>query len=455
MAKWAPWGYQLHAVKFMLSHGSAGIFLDPGLGKTSIVLATYKILKSQGLADRMLVIAPLRPAFSVWPVQATLLDDFHDLSVDVLHGPDKAEKLALGADVQVINYDGLGWLFSQKLKEWPWDVLVCDEATSIKHTNTRRFRLLKPHLGKFRRRYALTGSPAPNGLLDLFGQIYVLDMGNALGRFITSYRSNYFDSTGYGGYTFVPRRGAVEAIQERLKPLVLRMEAADYLSLPPLINNTVEVELPEKARKIYRDMENLLLAELESGTVVAANAAAATIKLRQIANGGLYHADGSTWSHVHDAKTDATVALTEELSGQPALIAFEFHHDRLRLDRAYGSPPYLGGDLTPRQQRETIAAWCAGEIPVLLAQARSAALGINLQRSNAAIILHSLTYDLETYEQLIRRIWRQGQKTKVVVHHIVAKDTVDELIMRALAKKTKTQRNLLEDLKAHLRRRTA
>ncbi len=452
--KFTPHAYQKKAIKFVISRACAALLLDPGLGKTSIMYAAFKLLRKLGMVERMLVVAPLRPARSVWPGEQSKWDDFAGLRVNVLNGDKKDDLLdSEDADVDVVNPEGLPWLFAAvraRRKVWPWEMLVIDESTRFKHTQTRRFKELKPHLSKFRRRYILTGSPAPNGLLDLFGQIYILDLGNALGRFITHYRSVYFDSTGYGGYTWKPKDDAEQRIYKRLRPLVLRMAAEDYLKLPPLVNNTVSIELPDTARRAYDTMEKLLLSVLEDETVSAANLAAAAMKCRQIANGGIYRDDGDGWVNVHDAKTEAAVELVEELNGKPALVAYEFRHDLERLRKAFGKDtPHLGGGVTAKEQARVEAAWNAGEIPVLLAQPKSVAHGLNLQGVGAAIIWHSLSYDLEEYEQFVRRIWRQGQKERVVVHHLVGKGTVDEAIMAALAGKDRTQRRLLAALKVY------
>ena len=460
---WIPHEYQKKAVQFMVQQGAAGLFLDPGLGKTSTTYAAYKVLRNKGLVQRMLVVAPLRPALSVWPRESVRWEDFNGLSVSVLHGPHKQQLLEDGADVSVINPEGLNWLFNavKSLGEgWPWQMLVIDESTRFKHPNTLRFKTLKPYLGKFARRYILTGTPAPNGLLDLFGQVYILDLGNALGRFITHYRNSYFDSTGYGGYTWLPRKDSEAQIYAKLRPLVLRMSAEDYLELPPLVMNTVEVELPPQARKMYDEMEDLLLTTLEESVITAANSGAATMKCRQIANGGAYSTNlhgeadpGIGWTNIHDAKTEAVQELVEELSGKPALVAYEFQHDLDRLQKAFPDAPYLGGGVTSKRQREIEDAWNAGALPVLLVQPQSAAHGLNLQGTHAAIIIHSMMWDLENYDQLIRRVWRQGQKERVVVHHIVAKRTVDEVIMKGLDKKDRTQKALLNALKTHLKNR--
>lgn len=464
---WIPHAYMKHALKFVLNHAAAGLFLDPGLGKTSIMLAAFKELKRQHIARRMLVIAPLRPAWSVWPGEVEKWTDFTDLSVAVLHGPKKDDiirRVNCGAnepEICVINPEGLDWLSrATKPRSWPFDMLVVDESTRFKHANTQRFKTIKPMLPLFRRRYILTGSPAPNGLLDLFGQIFLLDGGSALGQYITHYRMHYFDQTGYGGYTWTPRDGAEEAIYDRLKPLVLRMSAADYLDLPPYIPNTIRVDLPEKAKKIYEQMESMLITSIEDDVITAANAGAASGKCRQIANGGVYKiANEKAAAVVHEAKLDAVEEIIEELGGKPALIAYEFDHDLERLRGRFGKDtPYIGGGVPQRRFREIEDEWNAGKIPILLAQPQSVAHGLNLQGTGAAVIWHSLTWDLENYEQLIRRVWRQGQKERVVVHHIVARDTIDEVILKVSAaggKKDRTQQALLEALKSHLRGRRA
>ena len=448
-----PHAYQKKAIKFIIQHACAGLFLDPGLGKTSIMLAAFEVLRMKRLAKRMLVVAPLRPAYAVWPAEATKWHEFTDLKVNVLHGPRKAEKLLEQADVDVINPEGLSWLFAQNLRRhgsdpWPWDILVIDESTRFKHADTMRFKKLKPYLPEFNRRYILTGSPAPNGLLDLFGQIYLLDLGSSLGRYITHYRNAHFNATGYGGFTWTLRPGAQEAIYEKLKPLVLRMSAEDYLDLPPLIENTVTVFLPEKARRIYNQMEEQLLAAVKDDLIVAANAAAASGKCRQIANGGIYHEGGKEATDIHEAKLDAVEEIVEALQGKPALVAYEYVHDLDRLRARFGNDvPWIGGGVSPKRFREIEAAWNRGDLPLLFAQPQSVAHGLNLQGTEGTVIWHSLTWDLEQYEQFIRRVWRQGQKHKVIVHHIVAEKTVDEVIMKTLKKKDRTQQALLGALK--------
>lgn len=455
--RWVPHEYQLKAIRFIIQHACAGLFLDPGLGKTSIMLQAFKLMKLKGYARKMLVVAPLRPAQSTWPNEVAKWEEFKDLKISVLHGADKRWDEVFKADINVINPEGLPWLFSGITGDWPWDILCVDESTRFKHTKTQRFRVLKPKLEKFARRYILTGTPAPNGLLDLFGQVFILDLGHALGPFITAYRETYFKPTGFGGYTWVPKEDTPSKIYKKLAPLVLRMEAADYLKLPPLIFNKVEVELPEEAMRVYREMEAFLISEIKGNKVIADNAAAASIKCRQIANGGIYgtatrevdgrHVHDRVALHIHDAKTEATSDIIEELQGTPALVAYEFDHDLTRLREKLGDVPHIGGGVGVRRFREIEAEWNRGNIPILLAQPQSVAHGLNLQDTHAHVIRHSLVWDLEADAQFIQRVWRQGQKEKVTVHSIVAKDTIDEVIMSVLKGKDRTQKALLDALK--------
>lgn len=745
--KWVPHKYQLEAIKFMVSRACAALFLDPGLGKTAITLGAFATLKQKRIVNKMLVVAPLRPAQSVWPAEGVKWDEFHKLRVNLLWGPRKDEALALalkgGSDVDVINYDGLPWLFNQRLRRgprdpWPWEMLVCDEcfpagtkistekgevdieaiqpgdfvqtsdglrrvletgtrkasklvclrlsdggnltctpehpvftevgwvpaklcqgrrvlreadlsrlwgevsgecgvyspgvltkdlfsilrsetnvgrdavgapagllredrsavrweasmeqgealarsapeeglgagqasgphfqgarwewedltvrgtgvkgfaervgvelrgrvgaeaarlshllqarlcapreedrtrsrwgvppadpsprvgsqkggeaagtwvdrvedlerpstrvynlriegcphffaenvlvhnSTRMKHVRTQRFRTLKPYLPMFARRYILTGTPAPNGLTDLFGQIYLLDLGYSLGQYITHFRSTYFFNPDGQGWSWVPLPGAEKSIYEKLKPLALRMDARDLLELPPLIENVVRVDLPEKARKHYQQMEDVLMTELEGEAVLAANASVAWGKCRQIANGGMF-VDGEKWSHIHEEKVDAVEEIIEELGGKPCLVAYEYQHDLDRLRKRLGAGvPHIGGGVTASRFREIEASWNAGKIPVLLAQPQSVAHGLNLQGTAATVVFHSMTPDLEVDEQFIRRVWRQGQKERVVVHRIVARNTVDEALLKMLAKKDHTQKALLGALKGYL-----
>lgn len=461
---WTPHDYQKKAMRFLLERGAGGLFLDPGLGKTSIVLGTYKTLRriTQSV-QAMLVIAPLRAVYEVWDdrnpnAETRKWRDFHELKTAVLHGDDRLDALRRLIDgkahIGVVNPEGAEWLFAalDELGVWPFDVLVVDESTLYKHTNTVRFKLLRPRLGKFRRRYILTGTPAPNGLVDLFGQILILDLGNALGRYVTAYRNEFFVPTGYGGYTWLPQEGAEDRIYGRLAPLVLRMSEDDYLELPPLIVSDITVTLPPKARKIYNDLEEHLIADVLGNAVTAANAAVASMKCRQVANGGLYR-DGEkgAWTFLHDAKTDAVEERIEERGGKPTLIAVDFHHDAERLRKRFGvKVPYLGGGVDRETMSAAIRGWNAGDEPIVMANPATAARALNMQGvPGSGIIIHSLTWNYEYYDQLIRRVRRQGRRGRVHVDRVVARDTVDAAMILALGRKARTQGALLTALRAY------
>lgn len=319
---WEPHEYQKEAVKFLVEKGSAALWLDPGLGKTAVVLSAFRILKLKGLAKKMLVIAPLRPVHSVWPTEAKKWEQFADYSVGVLHGGKKGKVLKQQHDIYVINFEGLGWLSSQlNGKDWPFQILTVDEISYMKNTQTQRFKTIKPLLNKFDRRWGLTGSPAPNSLLDIFGPQLILDQGATFGPYISRFRTEYFFPSGYGGYEWKLQSDGETRIHTALAGKVLRMAALDHLDLPELTYNDIMVDLPPNARKLYDAFENNLTVELNSGNVTAVNAAVAVMKGQQIANGGSYLDDDGSGNaristHLHDAKTEAVLDLVEEQIGR-------------------------------------------------------------------------------------------------------------------------------------------
>ena len=473
---WQPHAYQKKAVKFLLEHAASALFLDPGLGKTSITLAAIKMLKQKKVLDKVLLIAPLRVCYSVWPKEVEKWQDFHGLKVQVLHGSKKDEALKADADVYVINPEGLEWLLQVKktktpsgktkvdvdLRRWKalgFDTLVVDELSKFKHTNTNRFKALKLVLGTFRRRWGLTGSPASNGLLDLFGQCFVLDQGRTLGPYISHYRMKYFVPS-HDGFSWNIREGAEDEIYERLAPLALRMAADDYLDMPTLIENNIRVDLPSDVMQVYDRLENDLIAKLDNKLVVASNAAAASMKCRQVANGGIYldpevealvklPKSKREWANLHTEKVDALAELIEELQGSPILVAYDFEHDLDRLRERLGKDiPYIGGGVTAKRSAELEKAWNAGQLPVLFGHPQAMAHGLNLQEMGHHVCWHSLTWDYELYDQFIRRVLRQGNKSKkVFVHHIIARGTVDEVVLAAVKSKRRGQNALFDALK--------
>lgn len=479
MRNWNPWKYQRKAMKFLLEHAAAALWLDPGLGKTSIVLGAFKILKNEGQSRRMLVIAPLRPCYLVWPAERDEWAEFTDFTMTILHGPDKETAIYNGSDIFVINPEGLDWLMqpapeqrgrtrlSIVLDGDKGAVLAVDEVTKFKHPQSKRFKTLKPYLGLFGRRWTLTGTCAPNGYLDLFGQVYVADEGAALGRYITHYKNTYFQAGGYGNYTWTLCEGSEKLIQRKLKPLVLRMDADDYLELPTLMRNPIIVTLPPDVRRIYDALEEEMYAVLGDGKVVTAmSAAAASIKCRQVANGGIYTSDADhpllrtrkgtrDWIELHSVKTDAVLEIVEELQGKPVFITYDFHHDLARLRTALGKDvPVIGGKGSGpagmRYDKMLEAAWNADKLPFLLGHPASIGHGLNLQKSQCGdMIIHSDTWDQELYDQVIRRIRRQGNTVGYLrLHHIIAHNTVDQALYASHDRKGGIQKALMDSLKA-------
>lgn len=460
--KWVPLPYMEAGVQQLLERDKGGLCLRPGMRKTSITLAAFTLLKEVRMAKAALVLAPLRVVHTSWPKEVRKWTDFEHLSVGILHGKDKDKVLEQKHDVYLCNYDGLKWL-SERLAAWdgplPFDMLVADESTKLKNQSTQRFKLLKPLLKKFKRRVILTGTPTARHLLDLFGQCYVMDSGETFGPYVTRFREEFFYPSGYMGYDWKPKQGAEQEIYARLAPRVYYAHDEDWLQLPEYIEKDVEVELPPKARAMYDQLENTLRLQFEQGKVTAANAAVASMKARQLCNGGIY-LDGSgsqrAWEHVHEAKTEAICDLVEELAGQPALVTYDFLHDLERLKRALKKllgedVPHIGqGGIAPNKLPGLIKAWNRNEVPVLIVNPQSMSHGVDgLQEAGRAVIWHSLSYNFEDYEQLNARLRRSGQVEKVLVAHVIAENTVDRAVMAALKRKNKGQTGLFDALREY------
>lgn len=422
----------------------------------------------------MLVVAPLKACRLVWAKEVTKWADFHHLRLVVLHGARKEELLNSDADIYVINPEGLEWLVygstktkvfqAKRWKSMGFDTLCLDELTKWKHPKGVRHKALKLTLDYFARRWGLTGSPAANGLIDLFGQCYVLDLGNSLGRYITHYRANYFVNPDGQGWNWRLQPGAKEKIYARIKPLALRMQAEDYLELPVINDVTYELELPDNVRKIYDKLEADLIVKIEEGTVTAANAATAGGKLWQICNGGLY-VDNDILSAIkgakvrqtlklHDVKTDWLEDLIEELQGEPILIAYQFQHDLDRLIERFGKDiPRFGVNATTDAKVER--AWNSNELPYAFGQQESITHALNLQDGNARHLAHySNTWNLEVWDQVLRRIRRSGNTAdRVFRHTAIMKNTTDEDRMYAVKSKDKGQRAMFDALKARAGRK--
>lgn len=456
----APKPYQKEAIRFGLTRPAAGFFLAPGLGKTAIILYLFKILKAAGRVDTLLVLANRRIVYGVWPgeVKKWRLP----FTTRIVHGNNKQEALGRDADIYLMNYEGLNWMIERRkrsLYEMPWTkaffkrhrkvMLVVDESSKLRNTKTQRFKAMKKLLPHFNRRYILTGTPTPKSLQNLFGQVYVLDLGESLGAYITHFRNEYFVPTGYQGFDWKPAKGAEKRIFTKLRPLVLRY-GTDQLDLPPITFIDRYVDLPAKARRVYAEMEDEFITQWENEEITAANAAVASQKCRQIANGGLFIGEGAKrWKTIHDEKCADLVELLEELNGEPALIACEFKHDVARFNNyaqkhapEFAFAPVVNGDTSDRQAEKYRRKWEKGELPILWGNPSSIAYGLNLQGRGGIVIYHSLTWNLEDYEQFYLRVWRQGQKRRVLVYRQLARDTVDEVMIESLKVKGRGQQRL-------------
>lgn len=463
--------YQRKGIEFLLTHGAAALLLDPGMGKTAIVLKALDALKRAKTNRRTLVIAPLRVCQLVWPDEPGEWEDLKHLRVGVLHGKDKQKVLdnADDYDILVINPEGLEWLFyggrrngaidMRRWKSFGFDTLVIDELTKFKSTKGVRFKMLKQVLGTFQRRWGLTGTPAPNGLMDLFGQMYVLDLGNALGQYITHYRTKYFTPLDRNGWNWAIQPGAAELIYERIKPLAMRASAEDHLELPKIVPVRHMIELPPKVRELYDELEGDLIAKIKDKEVVASNAAAASTKCRQICNGAVY-IDDDIASRVlgkkrdvlelHDLKLDALEETFDELNGQPMLVAYEFNHDLDRLRKRFKDGVFMADYKTMKAIKEVEEAWNANEIGQLFGHPASMGHGLNFQKGHAQHIGYfSSIWDYELFDQFLKRIRRQGNKAdQVFLHQYLAKESVDMIAFYAQHRKEKTQGKLLEALVA-------
>lgn len=454
---WKPRPHQRSGVSWLLKHPEAGLLWDPGLGKTTVTMAAFQLLKKAKGVRKMLVIAPLRVCYLVWTHneggELWKWSNFEDITVSLLHGADKDEAVDVDADVYVINPAGLEWLIDNghldRLFKRGLDILAVDELSAFKHPRSKRFKRLKRCLGRFRRRWGLTGSPASNGLMDLFGETYILDLGRSLGRFITEYRARYFVPSGFGGFDWKLQQGAEKRIYRALGNVAHALNVQDAkLDLPPLVEQNLYVTLPKAVRKVYDALEEELFADIENDVVTAANAAVASGKLRQIASGGVYLEDREV-KHLHNEKTDALVELVEELQGSPLLVPYEFHHDLARIREALGKDvPAINGEVAAKDSVAIANAWNRGELPILCGHPMAMGHGLNLQGSGSHICWYSMTWNYELYDQTVRRVWRQGQKKRVIVHRIVARSTIDEVLAQVLSSKKRTQDALFTALKA-------
>jgi SNF2 family DNA or RNA helicase len=448
MAKFYPHHYQDDGIKWILGRHYAGLFLPPGLGKTVITLSTFAILKEYNDVDTLFVIAPKQVATLVWPDEVKKWDHTKHLTIGVLHGKDKDITIKKHYDIYVINPEGLNWLLTKHIHFFDKKTVMCvfDESTLFKNHTSLRFKAIKAVLPKFKRRLILTGTPAPNGMIQLWPQIYLLDMGKRLSKYITHFRTKYFyQPNSYNPYDFKLFPDAETEIYAAINDIVMH-KSKDELNLPPILYNNIYIELPLSVKARYKAVKDDLESELdEKSPIFSVNAAAKASKLKQIANGNVYLEDRQVL-HLHDEKVEAIKTLVEDLNGRPLLVVYEFLHDLAELQKAFPQAPKLIDKNTNLQQVSD--KWNRGEIPVMFIQPKSASHGLNLQYGGCEdVVWFSLTFDLELYIQTNDRVYRQGIKKSVTIHHIIAKDTVDEHVLKILEGKESFQTFLLDYFK--------
>lgn len=394
---------------------------------------------------RVLVVAPLRVARDTWPEEIRKWDHLKDLTCSVVVGSVAERRRALQkkADIYIVNRENLVWLYEHC--KMPFDMVVLDELSSFKNHQAKRFRAIKALRPKVKRIVGLTGTPSGNGLMDLWAEFRILDMGERLGRYISQYRNLYFKPDKRNGmvvYSYKPLPGAEEAIYHQIADITVSMKATDYLEMPELVSVVKEVRLSEKEKERYDELKKSLVLELPGGEVTAANAASLTLKLSQMANGAIY-TDGKDVAAIHDRKLDALEDLVESANGKSVLVAYWFKHDKDRIRERM--------EARELKEPQDFTDWNAGNIPVALIHPASAGHGLNLQQGGSILIWFGLTWSLELYQQTNARLWRQGQADKtVIIQHIVAKDTIDERILNVLEHKDGTQAALIEAVKADL-----
>jgi len=444
--QYKPHDYQDYATSFVLEHPYCGLILDMGLGKSVITLtALWDILLDRFECGKVLVIAPKRVAEDTWPRELAKWDHLKGLSYSVVMGSEKQRREALQnrTFLYIINRENVAWLVEHH--RWDFDTLVIDELSSFKSPKAQRFKALRKVRPLVRRVIGLTGTPAPNTLIDLWPQIYLLDMGQRLGRFVTSYRERFFQPDKRNReivYSYKLREGAEQQIYNLISDICISMKATDHLKMPELITNRVEVTMNDKERRLYDTLRKDMILKLKDGEIDAVNAAALSGKLLQMANGAVYNSEGKALT-IHDRKLDALEDLIEAANGKPLLIAYWYRHDLERIQKRFDSRII--------DTAEDIAAWNAGKIPVALIHPASGGHGLNLQEGGSTIVWFGLTWSLELYQQLNARLWRQGQKEHtVVITHIVSAGTHDEDVLRALERKDAGQAALIAAVKARI-----
>ena len=451
--QYRPHDYQKYAIDYIEAHPIAAVLLDMGLGKTSITLtAIHDLLFDRFEVEKVLVIAPLRVARDTWPEEVKKWDHLKDLRLSVIVGTEAERLAALSrkADIYIINRENIPWLIEKSGYPFDYDMVVIDELSSFKNHEAQRFKALMKVRPKVKRIVGLTGTPAGNGLMDLWAEFKLLDGGKRLGRFISQYRMGFFRPDRRNGqviFSYEPLPGAEEQIYEKISDITISMKAKDHLKMPELISAECPVAMSASEKKKYETMKKDLILKVMDVEITAVNAASLSNKLCQMANGAIYTEDKDV-VELHKRKLDMLEDLIEQANGKPVLVAYWFKHDKKRIEERLDK---IGIKYKPIESSESIEKWNKGELPVGLIHPASAGHGLNLQSGGNHIIWYGLTWSLELYQQTNARLWRQGQtEATVVVQHIICKDTIDERIMHAISEKDKTQSALIEAVKAEI-----
>jgi SNF2 family DNA or RNA helicase len=445
--KYVPHPYQIRAKDFLLDNPNAALFLDMGLGKSVIALTAVAELQDCLEVDKALVIAPKSVARNTWSAEAQKWDHVSHLRLSIILGDEKTRERALAsdADIYVINRENVVWLV-ERYKEWPWpfDMVIIDESSSFKNPSAKRFKALRRVRPQFRRVILLTGTPSPNGLMDLWSQIWLLDMGQRLGKTLTSYRAKYFTPGRRNGaviYEWRPKVGTTTKISELISDICMSMRAEDYIEVPDMIEAGMTLNFTEEKALLYKDFEREQLLQIDEDTIEALTAAALTNKLLQFTSGAVYDNEHK-WHFVDETKIEALADIIEN-ANEPVLVYYNYIHEKERIMDAlkqYRPVAFRG-------EPGILQKWNEQKIRVMIAHPRSVAYGLNMQQGGRIIVWHSLTWDLEIYEQANKRLHRQGQTKPVLLYHLIVRGTMDERVMRTLKGKGDTQVSLLQQIR--------
>lgn len=445
--KYKPHSYQEYAIRYIETHPISALLIDMGLGKTSITLTAIRNLLFDSFeVCKVLVIAPLRVAKNTWTDEIKKWEHLNTLTYSLIIGNENERLSALNeqTDIYIINRENVDWLVNKSGYKFDFDMVVIDELSSFKNHQSKRFKSLMKVRPLVKRIVGLTGTPSSNGLMDLFAEFKILDMGKRLGYFIGQYRNTYFKPDKMNGpivYSYKPMPNAENAIYEKISDITVSMKANEYLKMPELLTSNYVVELSNSEKNQYDEMKKSLVLEIIDGEITASNAASLSNKLCQLSNGAIYD-DEQNIVEIHDRKLEALEDIIESMNGKPLLIAYWYRHDLERIKSRFS--------VREIKTSEDISDWNDGKISVALIHPASAGHGLNLQNGGSTLVWFGLTWSLELYQQTNARLYRQGQKNTVVIQHIITKGTIDEQILKALQKKNKTQADLIDAVRADL-----